>query len=364
MMPPAPCARSRRAALRRAVALAGIVIVLAVLLRISASSSEHSLARSSQPAFVPAAAAALDSSRQGDPVAARSIHDVAEHEQMRGRVALRAQQAGSFLAIDETYNKQWLEIEEKPIAKLGWEHQQTGFAAAATAFYVFDMLRILCLVPPTAVEVMAIGMIYFGLYGSRHQEVPDLAPHYQVSFYASLGWTFYAWASLVHAMAYSPNPVLPMNLADPIHTLGCYVYLASCLYFYTYHWGRQVRHVIQGRFRPWFAVGLASLTAVHSLTVGHILKMLDDPGWLPTIIKIYSDEWRWIADTRLLELYLTAAALFLVILHLKGVLTGTKNAAAVFLGTVILPTAALFMETYTLDACAWQHFFMVGPKYF
>jgi len=97
---------------------------------------------------------------------------------------------------------------------------------------------------------------------------------------------------------------------------------------------------------------------------GHILKMLDDPGWLPTIIKIYSDEWRWIADTRLLELYLTAAALFLVILHLKGVLTGTKNAAAVFLGTVILPTAALFMETYTLDASAWQHFFMVGPKYF
>jgi len=45
------------------------------------------------------------------------------------------------------------------------------------------------------------------------------------------------------------------------------------------------------------------------------------------------------------------------------VLTGTKNAAVVFMGTVIVPTAALFLETFVLNSCAWQHYWMVGPKH-
>ena len=48
-----------------------------------------------------------------------------------------------------------------------------------------------------------------------------------------------------------------------------------------------------------------------------------------------------------------ALALFLVILHLRGVLTGTANATWVFLGTVIVPTAALFWETFQIRAVAW-----------
>jgi len=293
---------------------------------------------------------------------------VASAEQGRGRGATtrRAAQARleDFQAVDASYNPTWLNIEEKPVSSLEWAHSQTGWAAAATAIYAFDMVRILALVPPTAVEAVAVGMIYFGLYGSRYQDIPRLEPHYQVSFLASCGWTFYAWASLLHALACSPTPMLPLSIAEPLHTAACVIYLLSCLYFYSYHWGRQVRHALEGRFRPWFAAGLASLTAVHSLTVGHIWKMLDDPGWFSTVAHIYPDQWQWIADTRLLELYLTAAALFLVILHLRGVLTGTKNAAIVFLGTVILPTAALFLETFSIDAVAWQHYFMVGPKYF
>jgi hypothetical protein len=279
---------------------------------------------------------------------------------------MRATQAqlDGWQAVDGNYNPEWLNVEERPITSLNWVHPQSFWAVLATGIYGFDMIRILALIPPTAVEACAVGMIYLGLYGTRFQQISRLEPHYQVSFFASCGWTFYAWASLIHALACSPHPVLPLSIADPLHTAACYVYLASCAYFYQYHWGRQVRHALEGRFRPWFAAGLASLTAVHGLTVGHILKMLDDPGWFPTVAKIYSDQWQWIADTRLLELYLTAAALFLVILHIRGVLTGTKNAAIVFLGTVIVPTGALFLETYKLDAVAWQHYFMVGPKYF
>lgn len=292
----------------------------------------------------------------------------AEQAQSRTRQAKTTLKAnagtGMFQSTDMAYNPAWSKVEENEFANLGWMHDQTVWAGLATAIFSFDMIRILLLVPPTVVEVAAVGVIYFGLYASRHQEVPKLEPHYQVSFYASIGWTFYAWASLVHGMAYGPTPLLPVSLAEPLHSAACIVYLASCAYFYSYHWGRHIKHISEGRFRPWFAAGLASLTAVHSLTVGHILKVLDDPGWWGTVVKIYPGEWQWLADTRLLELYLTAAALFLVIMHLKGVLTGTKNAALVFMGTVILPTAALMLETFGIKACAWEHYFMVGPKYF
>jgi hypothetical protein len=261
------------------------------------------------------------------------------------------------------YNPTWLEIEDQPVTSLECMHPQTAFAAAATALYAFDIWRILHLIPPTALEVVAAAIIFCGLYASRLPDVKNLDKHYQVSFYASIGWTFYALVSLMHSFCYSPKPILPLSLAEPLHSVAAVVYLASCVYFYKYHWGRQIRHIMEGRFRPWFGVGLASLTVAHGLTVGHIWKMFDDAGWMPTIVKIYPDQWHWIADTRLLELYLTALALFLVILHLRGVLTGTANATIVFVGTVIAPTAALFGETFFIDAVAWQHYFMWGPKH-
>mmetsp|Transcript_97220 Transcript_97220/g.175649 ORF Transcript_97220/g.175649 Transcript_97220/m.175649 type:complete len:339 (-) Transcript_97220:212-1228(-) len=281
------------------------------------------------------------------------------------RTACRQSVASNTLQqMDTAYNPAWADVKERPISSLEWAHPQTFFAVAATAVYGFDMLRFIGLVKPTNVEALAVIVIYLGLYCSRYQEVRNMHKHYQVSFYASCGWTFYALASLVHALSYSPSPLLSRGPAEALHSGACAVFLGSCLYFYSYHWGRQIRHIQEGRFRPWFAVGLASLTAVHGLTVGHIWKMLEDPGWFDTIAQIYSDQWQWIADTRLAELYLTALALFLVILHLKGVLTGTRNSVWVFLGTVIVPTAALFYETVQLNAVAWQHYFMVGPKHF
>mmetsp|Transcript_75574 Transcript_75574/g.233338 ORF Transcript_75574/g.233338 Transcript_75574/m.233338 type:complete len:348 (-) Transcript_75574:106-1149(-) len=270
---------------------------------------------------------------------------------------------GAFQTVDATYNPTWLEIEERPASSLEWTHPQTLWAGAATLLYTFDMWRIMQLIPPTSIEVVCACVIYIGLYRSRLEDVPKLDKHYQISFYASVGWTVYALASLVHAMAFSPEKSVPTGLAEGIHGGACAVYLGSCIYFYSYHWGRHIRHVMEGRFRPWFAAGLASLTFAHGLTVGHIFKMLDDPKWYPTVQQIYPDQWQWIADTRLLELYLTAAALFLVILHLRGVLTGTKNAAIVFLGTVIVPTALLFVETFYLKAVSWQHYLMYGPKH-
>jgi hypothetical protein len=265
--------------------------------------------------------------------------------------------------IDANYNPAWLEVEENDVRSLKWLHPQSLWAVAATGFYCFDMTRFLSLAPPSAVEAVAVMIIYVGLYASRFEEIPSMEKHYQISFYASMGWTFYAVTSLLHALSFSKDPVIATGPAEVLHGIGSAVYLASCIYFYTYHWGRQVRHILQNRFRPYFALGLASLTFVHGLTVAHIWRMLDDPKWFSTVMQIYPDQWHWIADTRLAELYLTALALFLVILHLRGVLTGTANATWVFLGTVIVPTGALVTETFNgLDA-GWMAISMNGPKH-
>ncbi|CAJ1374169.1 unnamed protein product [Effrenium voratum] len=130
----------------------------------------------------------------------------------------------------------------------------------------FDMFRFFGLVKPSSTEALVAVFIYLGLYASRIEEVRKMEKHYQVSFYASCGWTFYALASLIHAISCGPEPMLERGAAESLHTLGAVVFLLSCGYFYSYHWGRIFRHIQEGRFRPFFALGLGSLTFVHGLT--------------------------------------------------------------------------------------------------
>jgi len=288
----------------------------------------------------------------------------AQHAASKIQRQSRGGQSATLEQVDNQYNPQWDQIEGSTIDQLNWANPQTGFAGAATGLFIYDLWRFINLVPATAMEAAAAGIIYTGLYMSRYQEVSKMNPHYQVSFYASCGWTVYAFASLVHALAYSPEHVVSRGLADAFHGGACAIYLGSCAYFYSYHWGRMWRHLQEGRFRPLFAAGLGSLTFVHGLTVAHIFKVLDDPLWWQTVVQIYPDQWRYLADTRFVELYLTAAALFLVILHIRGVLTGTLNALIVFFGTVILPTAALMSECLVINACMYNHYWMVGPKHY
>lgn len=243
---------------------------------------------------------------------------------------------------------------------LTWAHDQTFWAVAASMLWLFEVWRFANVVPPTELEAAVAGLVYLGLYGSRYQEIEHLPEHYRVTFYASCGWAVYSYASLVHVMFGSASGV---GAAEAFHGAASAVFLGSCAYFYYFHWSRMYRHCLENRFRPWFAFGLAGLTAVHLLSIAHIFKVLDDPKWWPTVASIFPNEWHFVADIRFAELFLTAAALFLVICHLRGVLTGARNAAVVFAGTVFAPTAALLLEAEPLRASAWQHYFMLGPKH-
>jgi len=144
---------------------------------------------------------------------------------------------------------------------------------------------------------------------------------------------------------------------------GNAVFAISCVYFYGYHWTRMWRHYQQSRFRPFWIPGLVGLMALHALTPADFAKRLDDGGWWKTVCAIYPNEWWWVADVRCIELFVTAAALWMIILHRQGVFTGMKNAVAVVVGTIFLPLLVMVAETSWLHASAWQHYFMVGPKY-
>merc|ERR1711862_55322 len=99
------------------------------------------------------------------------------------------------------------------------------------------------------------------------------------------------------------------------------------------------------------------------LTILDFAKRVDDAGWWKTVCQIYPGEWWWVADVRLIELFVTAAALLLIILHIQGVFTGMRNAAVVVAGTIVSPLLVMLLESTWLRASAWQHYFMVGPKY-
>merc|ERR1719149_625813 len=153
------------------------------------------------------------------------------------------------------------------------------------------------------------------------------------------------------------------ELSFDILALGNCVFAIACLYFYSYHWGRMWRHLTQSRFRPAWIPGLLGLMCLHSLTPADFARRLDDPKWWSTITKIYPDEWWWVADVRIIELFVTAAALWLIILHIQGVFTGMRNAAVVVIGTIFTPLIIMVLESTWVRASSWQHYLMNGPKY-
>jgi hypothetical protein len=102
---------------------------------------------------------------------------------------------------------------------------------------------------------------------------------------------------------------------------------------------------------------------LHALTIADFGKRIDDGKWWKTVCTVYPDEWWWVADVRIIELFVTAAALWLIILHIQGVFTGMKNAAIVVGGTIVLPLLVMAAESSTLRASAWQHYLMLGPKH-
>ncbi|CAJ1436091.1 unnamed protein product [Effrenium voratum] len=185
-----------------------------------------------------------------------------------------------------------------------------------------------------------------------------LENHYAVTFYASCGWAFMSLCSLFSVVYQSKYP----EFAFDVLLAGNAVFAVACIYFYSYHWSRMYRHFTQNRFRPLWIPGLLGLMALHSLTPLDLMKRLDDPGWWKTVCQVYSDEWWWVADVRIIE-FVTAAALLLIIMHIQGVFTGMKNAAVVVIGTIFAPLGLMVLESTWLRASAWQHYLMVGPKY-
>jgi len=253
----------------------------------------------------------------------------------------------------------WDDIKQKSLQEVDWLNVHGVLTMCALLLIVYQSVRIGFHQSPSIPEVWITTAIYLPWIYFCWRDTEKLENHYRVTFYASCGWAFMSLASL-HSVVYQDKfPGLSFNIL----ALGNIVFFASCVYFYGYHWTRMWRHYTQNRFRPLWIPGLFGLMCLHGLTVADFAKRIDDPGWWKVVCTIYDDEWWWVADVRCIELFVTAAALWLIILHIQGVFTGMKNAALVVIGTIFLPLVIMVLESTWLKASAWQHYLMVGPKY-
>jgi len=253
----------------------------------------------------------------------------------------------------------WDDIKQKSLREVDWLNVHGVLSVCSLLLILYQSVRIGLHQAPSIPEVWVTTAIYLPWIYFCARDTGKLENHYRVTFYASCGWGFMSLASL-HSVVYQDK--FP-ELSFDILAIGNIVFLASCVYFYGYHWSRMWRHYTQNRFRPLWIPGLLGLMCLHGLTVADFAKRVDDSGWWKIVCTIYPDEWWWVADVRLIELFVTAAALWLIILHIQGVFTGMKNAAVVVVGTIFFPLLIMVLESTWLKASAWQHYLMVGPKY-
>lgn len=254
----------------------------------------------------------------------------------------------------------WGDIEEKSIFSVNWRNEHGVLAITSILLFIYQLVRIAILrQPPSFPEVWMTTAIYVPWIFLCWRDTCKLEAHYRVTFYASCGWAVMSLASLHASMLQAKSPALAFDIL----AAGNVVFAVACIYFYSYHWSRMWRHFVQGRFRPLWIPGLMGLMCLHALTPADFYKRLDDEGWWKTVCQIYTDEWWWVADVRIIELFVTAAALWLIVLHIQGVFTGMKNAALVVIGTIFAPLIIMVLESTWLRASSWQHYFMVGPKY-
>ncbi|OLP97627.1 hypothetical protein AK812_SmicGene20007 [Symbiodinium microadriaticum] len=253
----------------------------------------------------------------------------------------------------------WQSIRQKSILEVDWLNIHGVLTVSAVTLFLAQISRILAHQAPTELEVWLTALVYLPWIYFCFRDTEQLENHYAVTFYASCGWAVMSLASLFSVFYQDKFP----ELAFDILAFGNVVFAGACIYFYSYHWSRMWRHFTQNRFRPLWIPGLLGLMLLHSLTPLDMFKRLDDPGWWKTVCSVYSDEWWWVADVRIIELFVTAAALLLIILHIQGVFTGMKNAAVVVIGTIFAPLGLMVLESTWIRASSWQHYLMVGPKY-
>eukprot|EP00929_Paragymnodinium_shiwhaense_P011799 TRINITY_DN11806_c0_g1_i2.p1 TRINITY_DN11806_c0_g1~~TRINITY_DN11806_c0_g1_i2.p1 ORF type:complete len:455 (+),score=54.66 TRINITY_DN11806_c0_g1_i2:88-1365(+) len=256
----------------------------------------------------------------------------------------------------------WDSTEAKNLAEFAefdLPQEHAAAAVAATALFLYQCVRIASHQPPSIPEVWAAVAVYLPWIAISWRDTSKLESHYQVTSYASCGWAVLSLTSLVSVVYQDIAP----TVAFSVLAIGNVVFAAACAYFYSYHWTRMWRHYTQNRFRPLWIPGLLGLMLLHVLTPLDFAKRLDDGGWWKIVCQIYPDQWWWVADVRSIELFVTAAAMGLIVLHIQGVFTGMKNALVVVLCTIVFPLLLMVCETFWLRASAWQHYFMVGPKY-
>jgi len=267
-----------------------------------------------------AAAAQLPATTEADPAVQAAVDDI----------AIAGQDVGTPHWSDNPMKTR------KPSMKLTqmvWKDAHGAACVLSGVLFFFALFRFIVGEPPSDMECYVSGLTYAIIYASRFSSIRSLEPHFRVTFYATTGWTIYYIAHLLAAT----NPVL---FAHSIYPTGI-IFIASTIYFYAHWLGRMWRHFVEDRFRPYYVPGLAGLMYFHTLDLIDLMNQWIDPKYWDHVVIPLPDQVWTIQDVRITGLFMSSAALFMITLHNKGVLTGGQNTLITVLFTIFVPAFIL-----------------------
>jgi len=228
------------------------------------------------------------------------------------------------------------------VEKLDWSNLHGASCGVSGLLFAFELVRFCIGLPPSDIECYIAAAVYMVIYATRFESIRTLPAHFRVTFYATTGWTIYYIAHLLAAT----NPHIFSHL---VYSTGI-VFLASTIFFYKHWLERMYRHYVEDRFRPYYVPGLVGLMYFHMLDIVDMFNQWLDPLYWDHVVRTLPDQAWTIQDVRLTGLFMSSAALFMITLHNKGVLTGGRNTLITVLFTIFVPAFFLAGTHATLQA--------------
>ncbi len=190
--------------------------------------------------------------------------------------------------------------------------------------------------------------LYFVIFASNYHQIARQSKHHQVTFYCSCWWAFNSGIQIIALMIVEQNE----TMSKAIQMCGSVVFVYGYTRFYWYQYKRAFRHFSQNRFGIFWFVGLLMLQLAHYQNLMFAIWSFKDVSFMNNLIHEYADQRLVLLNVYLTELFITGFALFMIVLHDKGVLTADRNAFVTMVFTVGFPTFCLVTAHQGMDFLA------------
>jgi len=216
------------------------------------------------------------------------------------------------------------------------------------SFILFGMqnIRMFCKLEPSFSELTFSLTLYFVMFASKYHRISSQSRHHQITFYNSCAWAFNAGIQIVALMIVE---LQNGTIAKAMQLFGNVVFIYGYSRFYWYQYKRAFRHLSQNRFRISWFIGVLMLQLAHFQDLMLAICSFKELSYANNLIRQHADQKLVFMNMYLFELFMTSFALFMIVLHDKGILTANKNAFVTMAFTVVVPTICLLTAHSGMD---------------